>query len=383
MTDATETAPMTIEVRSGSVLPEGLASGMDPARLALWQVERDLWSPETHVALDSAGAIHGAALTAGRAHSAYRKIIDIVASDDAVWEQLVTSVTADARCASGSSRAVPVAVHLEEHLAIVPLDLARRERLRTLGFEPAAPPFPSVPSTRPGDPGQTAGWTCWRGERPTRVAHYYGQTTDVTCGAVAGLMGLGLHGHAGFDPASLEANRSTEITFWRQATNLPAIEPIALALELARAGEGLLGSLPQVVMSVEPPVLLEEYEPGHWEHALRLDLQQQSLRQARAAGIPIERRWIEVAEIAERVRAGAHALLLIDLTELIDDPTPHWVLATDVVDDAVIISDPWVQAANGETWVDTYALPLLLASVDRVTRWGDPAYRAVVFLGER
>lgn len=383
MTDATAPAPTTVEVHSGSVLPESLASEAEPARIGLWRVERDLWSPETHVLLDSDGAVRGAALTAGRAHCAYRKVVDVIAADDAVWGRLVASVQADARPASGSSRAAPVAVHVEEHLAVAPLTPARRDRLESLAFERAARPLPSVPSTRPGDPGQTNGWTWWSRERPTRLAHYYGQTTDVTCGAVAALMGLGLHGHEGFDPASLEANRATEIAFWRQATNLPAIEPIALALELARAGEGLIGSLPRVVLSAETPVLLEEYEPGHWEHALRLDLQQESLRQARAAGIPIERRWIEVAEIAERVRAGAQALLLIDLTDLIDDPTPHWVLATDIVDETLIISDPWVQAANGETWLDTYALPLPLASVERVTRWGAPSYRGVIFLGER
>src|SRR5690606_9803807 len=118
-------------------------------------------------------------------------------------------------------------------------------------------------------------------------------------------------------------------------------------------------------------------------HALRVDLQLESLRQAHAAEIPIERRWIDISEVVELVRGGAQVLLLIDLTDLIDDPTPHWVLATDVVDEALIISDPWIQAANGETWADTYALPLPFTTVDRVTRWGEPTYRGVIILCTR
>src|SRR5690606_20224655 len=143
---------------------------------------------------------------------------------------------------------------------------------------------------------------------------------------------------------------ATEIGFWRQATNLPACEPIGLAVELAKSAEPLVGSVPRVILSAEGPVLLEDFDPGHWEHALRVDLQLESLRQAHAAEIPIERRWIDISEVVELVRGGAQVLLLIDLTDLIDDPTPHWVLATDVVDEALIISDPWIQAANGETW---------------------------------
>jgi hypothetical protein len=138
------------------------------------------------------------------------------------------------------------------------------------------------------------------------------------------------------------------------------------------------------VLSTTEPVLLEEFE-NDADRVLRIDLQHQALRRAEELELPIERRWIEVEEIARLVRDGAQVLLLIDLTELIADPTPHWVLAADIVrdsddNDVIILSDPWIHYPNGETWVDTYALPLPLPSVDRVTRWGAPAYRGVVVL---
>lgn len=383
MPETTAPTPLSIEARAGTSLPPELADNADEARLALWEVERDLWSPVTFVARDASGSVQGAALTASRPYSAYRKIVDVVTDDDDVWEHLLAAVQTEDAPASSDVRPTPVAMHFEEHLALAPLTFSRRARIETLGFERAVQPVPSAPSTRPGDPTETAAWTWWRTTRPTRIAPYYGQTTDVTCGAVAALMGLEMRGHGAFDTASVEANRATEIGFWRQATNLPACEPIGLAVELAKSAEPLLGSVPRVILSAEGPVLLEDFEPENWEHALRVDLQLESLRQAHAAQIPIERRWIDISEVVELVRGGAQVLLLIDLTDLIDDPTPHWVLATDVVDEALIISDPWIQAANGETWADTYALPLPFTTIDRVTRWGEPTYRGVIILGTR
>ena len=54
------------------------------------------------------------------------------------------------------------------------------------------------------------------------------------------------------------------------------------------------------------------------------------------------------------------------------------MLAHDVIGDSLIISDPWVEAEHGETWVDTSALPIPLPGIDLITRWSDPAYRGVI-----
>lgn len=370
-------------------LPAELAAELSAERLALWEIERKLWTPRVFVANAFNGDVTGAALTVGRPHTAYRKIVDVIVVDRsgrhdprvslAVWSSLINAAVSEMYEADPIHPA-PIVVHFEEHLQLTPLSARYRTQLEMLGFSPAATPVPSIPSTRDGDPIQVAAWSRWRDERPTRLAPYYGQTTEVTCGAVASLMALELLGATSLDPESLTENRAAEIAFWRKATNLPACEPIALAVEIAKAGGSLLSGLPRVILSTDDPVLLEEFASDEAELMLRTDLQQESLRQAEALGIPVERRWIEIEEITQLVRGGAQVLLLIDLTELIADPTPHWVLASDVVDDCLVISDPWVHYPNGETWVDTFALPIPLAGVDLITRWGDPSYRGVVVL---
>ena len=198
-------------------------------------------------------------------------------------------------------------------------------------------------------------------------------------------MALEQRGAAAFDPTSLVENRAAELAFWRRATNLPACEPVGLAVETAVSGStaGLFSTLPRVVLSTSEPVLLEDYAADDGERALRTDLQLESLRRSQELGIEIERRWISVDEIADLVRGGDQVLLLIGLTELIGDPTPHWVLASAIIEDSLVISDPWVQAPNGETWVDTFALPIPLSTIDLITHWGEPAYRGVVVLPAR
>ena len=375
---------VAISLHDGAALPETLKGGLTAERAALWQVERTLWTPRTFVARDADGAVLGATLTASRPFTAYRKIVDAIAGDDAVWATLVSAAMADAPTTPSEERPEPIAIFFEEHLSVAPLSDARRARLADLGFAKAAQPVPTVPSTRSGERTYAAAWAWWRGDRPTRLAPYYGQTTDVTCGAVSALMGLESLGNNAFNDESLADNRALELGFWRRATNLPACEPIGLAVETAAACNAIgLSSTPSVLLSVEGPVLLEPFVDSEFEYGLRVDLQQESLRQAQAAGIPIERRWVEIDEIVQIVDRGDQALLLIDLTELIADPTPHWVLATDVVNGSLVISDPWVQSENGETWVDTFAMPLPFATVDRVTRWGDPAYRGIVVVPGR
>lgn len=381
----------TVTATAGSALPAALARGASDLRRAAWQVERELWAPRTFVATDTNGSVLGAALTAARPYSAYRKIVDVFADHDAVWAQLVEAARDDSVPLGGNiggipanaqTRPTPIAVHFEERLADAPLTPTQRAALTAAGFVPAQTPVPSIPSTRPGDPSQSAAWSWWRGSVPQHNAPYYGQTTEVTCGAVAALTALEQRGNDTFSPESLVENRAAEIAFWRRATNLPACEPVGLAVETAKLGRdsNLLADLPRVILSTSEPVLIEEFSSNESERMLRADLQLESLRQAEKLGLSIERRWIEVSEIFELVRGGAQVLLLIDLTELIADPTPHWVLAQEVIDDTLLISDPWVHYPNGETWVDTFALPLPASSIDRITRWGDPAYRGVIVL---
>lgn len=371
----------TAETVSGGEPPASLASGASEARLALWRIERELWAPRTTVITDDTGAVRAAALTAGRPHTAYRKIVDVLAADDAAFGAAVGAVGVGtaAATADDGSRPAPIVVKFEEHPALAPLTPAREDALHAAGFARDRDPFPSVPSTRPGTDAHTRSWSKWLGAAPQHPAPYYGQTTDVTCGAVTALMSFEAGGLARWG-ADGDDNQTRELDFWRRATSLPACEPIGLAV--ATAGEaratGRPSGSPRVILSTEQLVLLEEWADQPYELRLREQLQRDSLRQAEALGLAIERRWVPVEEIRDLVASGNDVFLLIALAPLIGDPAPHWVLAHDVVGDALIISDPWVEAEHGESWVDTSALPIPLAGVDLITRWGDPAYRGVV-----
>jgi len=372
---------ITIGLKPQAILPPELSPTLSDTRRALWEVERELWSPRVLVASDSSGTIVGAALTSGRPHCRYRKIVDVVADGEATWQELVTAARDDA-LPFDVSHPTPLVVHFEEHVEVTPLARWQKDILRHEGFTEVARPVPSIPSTLPGNPTHVSAWSWWASDPPQRLAPYFGQTTEVTCGAVSSLMALERRGHRAFSADDVLANRGREISFWRRANNLPACEPVGLAVEIAQSGAaaGVLADLPRVHLSTFDHVLLEEYEDNAFEKALRVDLQDESRRQAKALGIGIDERWMEVPEIMDHLRQGSDVLLLIDLTPLIGDPTPHWILATDVVDDTIIVSDPWVNYETGETWVDTFALPVTPEGIDLITRWGNPPYRGVIVL---
>ena len=355
---------------AGADTPEGLS----PERAALWTVERDLWAPRM---IRTAG---GTALTASRPHTAYRKIVDVVAPDAQAFRAAVAAAAAD-RSYVGGDHPAPILIRFEEHPGLAPLDAAREAALTELGFSRDPDPVPSVPSTRVSEESGVRSWSRWLGAAPARTAPYYGQTTDVTCGAVTALMSLERAGVSRFG-ADGDKNQAREIAFWRTATNMPACEPVGLAVATAEeiAHTGAPMGMPAVVLSAPDLVLLEWYEDDPAEKRLRTQLQRDSLRRAEELGLSIERRWIAAEEIRDHVAAGDEVYLLIALAPLIGDPAPHWILAHDVIGDAIIVSDPWVEADHGETWVDTSALPIPTTGIDLITRWGDPEYRGVIIV---
>lgn len=357
-----------------SVLPIPAGVSLAPERAKLWQTTPQMWVPRQ---IEAAGAI---ALTAGRAHTAYRKIIDVFAPDTTSFRAVLIEVIND-RGFVDATHPAPAVIRFEEHPAIAPLTSEHEATLADLGFTRDPAPVPSVPSTRIDQPDYTRGWSLWLDHAPARTAPYYGQTTDVTCGAVTALMMLEAEGVERFGLDG-DANQAHEIDYWRKATNLPACDPVGLAVTTATeiTAEALHRGKPRVVLSAEGFVLLEEYVDQPHEMRLREQLQQDSLRRAGELGIEIERRWIEVAEIRDLVADGNDVFLLIALEPLIGDPAPHWVLAHDVVDGCLIVSDPWVDQYHGESWVDTSNLPIPFAGIDLIMRWGSPEYRGAIIV---
>lgn len=207
---------------------------------------------------------------------------------------------------------------------------------------------------------------------------YYAQTTDFTCGAVTALLAVNqLDDSAGLQGQSTELDRANELAFWRRATNFPAVDPLGLIVELHEEVRGRVGL--EAWISVDGPTLLEWVEPG-FDRDTKVLLQEESARQALDAGLSVHREWRAIADIAGEIRAGAMVIMLIDERPMHDDPTPHWVLWHAVGDGLVLVQDPWINAEEGETWLDGHDLAITFDEFERMARWGDPAYRAFVVI---
>ena len=225
--------------------------------------------------------------------------------------------------------------------------------------------------TEPGIEGWVLDLVDW----PRAELAYYRQTTEFTCGGVAALLALEASGVALLSDGSDE-NRLTELRVWRSATNVPACDPLALAATLER----MRGDRQrvEVYLDVDDAVLLEHLSDPD-DLAFRADLQRLAARELEQAGVVRHRSRPTMGEIGEAVEGGAIALLLIDLESLIDDPTPHWVVAASAREGVLLVDDPWVETSIGETWVTTHELPIAADELEDIVRWGS-GYRGVILL---
>lgn len=336
-----------------AALGDELATLVGDERAAQWRLPRGGYAPTLWVDVVD-GAPRAAVLTTGRPATAATTLVDPWWADEGALQRLVASITDDAR-ARGT-------VALKWRGETVPPVLD--------GFVSLRAPFGAVGTER------VRGAVRWLSAIPHAEPGYYAQTTLFTCAAVAALMGAGVRGVGGF--AADGADRDRELDYWRRATNFPACEPIGLGVATA---EHLGAGAVEIALDTAGPVLLEEYEG--FDRSFRAELQAESVRRAEELGVRLDRRRVDVAEIARRVAGGELALLLIDEEPMHAVHGPHWVLAhASDGHDVVVIEDPWVNRESGETWVDVHELPIRLADLDRLVRWSDEDYRGVVFVGE-
>ena len=239
------------------------------------------------------------------------------------------------------------------------------------GFRPLVSARVSGDGTEPG----ITGWVLDLVDWPRTELAYYRQTTEFTCGGVSALLALEAAGVPMLGDDSDE-NRLTELRVWRSATNVPACDPLALTATLERLRSD--GQRVEVYLDVDDAVLLEHLSDPD-DLAFRSDLQRLAALELEQAGVVRHRSRPSMAEIGEAVEGGAIALLLIDLEPLIDDPTPHWVVATSAREGVLLIDDPWVETSIGETWVTTHELPIAADELEGIVRWGT-GYRGVILL---
>ncbi|MEU1484131.1 peptidase C39 family protein [Streptomyces sp. NPDC005752] len=292
-----------------------------------------------------------AALVTARPHTAYLKIVDAVGDVPAAVE----AVAAHAR-------------GLE--LAQIKWEgwTASAESAAAAGFLPLRHPL----AQSAGAAGPTTGYVRWLGDAAVTEPPYYGQSTHFTCGAVTALVAQTQAGAM----AREALDRRAELTFWRDATNFQACEPVGLGVAVRRAWPS---SPVAVHLDTDLPVMLGHLSES--EQEWRACLQRMSRDDADGIGVPIDPRHLSVAAIRDAVERGEHVLLLVSLAGMQGFDVPHWVLCHGTAPGAVVIEDPWANAATGDTWVDAHLLPVADASLDAMSAVSPDGFHGAVTIG--
>ncbi|WP_326734676.1 peptidase C39 family protein [Streptomyces sp. NBC_01022] len=318
-----------------------------------WQaVDRSAHAPHVvAVASDDGEEWTAAALVTARPNTAYLKIVDAVGDVQAA----IAAVVALAR---------------DRELAQVKWEgwTADPEDAAAAGFAPLSPPL----SQSEGADGPVSGYVRWLSNGVVAEPPYYGQTTHFTCGAVTALVA---QAHAGTLPREA-LDRQAELTLWRDANNFLACEPVGLGVAVRRAWPS---SPVEVHLDTERPVLLDHHPEK--EQEWRALLQLASRTDAGRMGVPIDPGHLSMTRIREAIGRREHVLLLLSLADMQGFDVPHWVLCHGLVPGAVVIEDPWANAATGDTWVDAHLLPVPDASLDTMSTLSPDRFRGAVTIG--
>ncbi|MEV8228761.1 peptidase C39 family protein [Streptomyces sp. NPDC079167] len=299
---------------------------------------------------DGTGPV-AAALVTARPHTAYLKIVDAVGDVPAAVEAVV---------AHARDRGL-VQVKWEGWTA-------SPEAAAAAGFVPLRPPLSPVEDGA----GPDTGYVRWLCDGPGDEPPYYGQTTHFSCGAVTALVA---QVHGGTLPREA-LDREAELTLWRDATNFPACEPVGLGVAVRRAWPS---SPVTVHLDTDRPVMLDHYTEK--EQEWRALLQRTSRTEAGRTGVPVDPGHLSLAAIRSAIGRREHVLLLVSLAGMQGFDVPHWVLCHGTVPGAVVIEDPWAQAAAGDTWVDAHLLPVPDPSLDAMSVLSADRFRGAVAIG--
>ncbi|MFJ7086439.1 peptidase C39 family protein [Streptomyces griseus] len=339
--------------------PPALRRIARPEVLERWgAVDRSPHAPRlVTVAEGDSDGWSAAALVTARPGTAYVKIVDAVGDVPAAVDA-VLSYADEQRLAQITWEGWTVSAEDAAAAGFAPLRLPL-----THGREEAA--------DEPAGPG--SGYVRWTaGEGIAEPPPYYRQSTHFTCGAVTALLA---RAQAGAVPRHA-LDREAELTLWRDATNFPACEPVGLGVAVRRRWPA---ASVEVFLDTDEPVLLDHLSGS--EREWRAVLQRASRSDARRSGVPVDGRRLSLTGLREAIGRRQRVLLLVSLATMQGFDVPHWVLCHGVVPGAVVVEDPWFNAAAGETWVDAHLLPVPDASLDAMSLLGEERVRGAVLIG--
>src|SRR3546814_13804721 len=99
-------------------------------------------------------------------------------------------------------------------------------------------------------------------------------------------------------------------------------------------------------------------------------VEQDFMKQAAAARIPVSRRPLRAADLRERFAAGAIPIVLVSAWRLTGDRQPHWIAISGFDDRFASVHDPYVATGAGQSETDCIGLPVPLAALARLLRLG-------------
>lgn len=335
-------------------------------RLSLRSFRAFLASPNATLRVaETGGRIVGYALTIWRAGSGVARLYSIATDTTCRGRGVAAALLADAETAAYEAGRAVLRLEVATGNAAA-IALYRRAGFREIGRIEGY-----------YDDGDAA----LRMEKPLRghappgpAPDYYEQTTEFTCGAACLMMALRARDRDfPFDPV-------TEVRLWRAATTvfmtsgLGGCEPYGMATVLAEAG------LPvEIWTNVDGPLMLRTVQNAEKRRVMSLAQEDFRARVA-AMGAPVHVDLLSVVRLADMLRAGGLAILLISGNRMFGKQVPHWVVAWAADEAHVFIHDPWIESEKFETAADAASVPVPFAEIDRMWRWGAERLRAAVVI---
>ena len=203
---------------------------------------------------------------------------------------------------------------------------------------------------------------------------YYQQTLDFTCGPSCLMMAM-----QALDPG-LSLDRTLELRIWREATTVfmtsghGGCGPFGLALAARRRGFGV-----EVHVNDHGVPLIDSVRSAEKKEVMRLVHEDMRAEVARL-GIPVRYEALALADLLARFGDGAVPLVLISSYRIYQEKFPHWVVVTGFDEHFVYVHDPYVDADNGETTLDSIDMPIHRAHFSSMSRYGRAGLQAVLLL---
>src|SRR5262249_11053016 len=180
-----------------------------------------------------------------------------------------------------------------------------------------------------------------------RKLAYYNQSTGFTCGPSSLMMAMNAL------DSKVKIARLLELQLWREATTIfmgdghGGCGALGLALAAKRRGFGA-----EVWMNRGGVFLtdrLEKKPEGKDRVAVMRLLQEGALAEAKRQRIPVHRGKTDIETLRKAMAKGAIPIVLVSTTLFHGSDGPHWVVVSDITDDAVKVNDPWISRDKGQT----------------------------------